>query len=114
MPRDTVCRRRKARLRAFGRMAVGEHFRAVPVKHEQIRMPAERERGFGGLAQLLADGAEPRTRTLPGIVVAVELIGAERAVRVGQGQGGGAQRGSRAGDGGEREVAVVAVRREAA
>jgi hypothetical protein len=62
----------------------------------------------------LPQPGEPSLGVLPRIVVSVKLVRAERAVQVSQGQLARAEPGREARAGGEREVAVVAVRLKSA
>jgi hypothetical protein len=77
---------------AFDGVPVGEKIRAVAIEDEQVGVATEGEGGFGILAERLANGAKPSPGTLPGVVGAVELLGAEGAVIVGEGDGRGSER----------------------
>src|ERR1039458_6386456 len=76
-------------------------------------MAAEGEADFGLLAEVLLDAGEPGFGVFPGWVVAVELVGAEGVVHVGEVERSVAYIGGEAGGGDELEIAVVAVGFEA-
>ena len=63
--------------------------------------------------QFLPRRREPGLGALPGVVGAVELVGAEGPVAVGQDEAGSAPAGARVREGSQRQAAVIAVRREA-
>ena len=94
-------------------MVILVHIGLVPQEHEPVAVPAEGERGLRPLAEILHQGRKPGLGVFPGIVIAVELIRAEGAVAVTQGQDRAAQRGTPVGLRRERQVAIVAVRHEA-
>ena len=98
---------------AFVGMVIGEDVGAVAIEHEEIAVPAEGEADVGLGAECLLHAGEPGLGVLPGIEVAVELIGAEGVIHVGEVERAVAEVRGKAGDGGEIEIAVVAVGTEA-
>ena len=98
---------------AFVGMVIGEDVGAVAVEHEEIAVAAEGETDVGLGAECLLHAGEPGLGVFPRIEIAVELIGAEGVVHVGEVEGAVAEVGGKAGDGGEIEIAVVAVGAEA-
>jgi hypothetical protein len=65
------------RLKAFCSMPVGEHLRPVAIKNEKIGVPPVCERGIRAAPEGLTRRGEPGTSTLPRVIVAIKLLGAE-------------------------------------
>src|SRR6476659_6390850 len=76
-------------------------------------MAAIGERDLRLITEILPCGGEPGARTFPGIVVAVELLGAKWPVVVRECNRGGAERGVHSGARRKRKVAIVAIFNEA-
>jgi hypothetical protein len=98
---------------AFVGVVIGEHVGAVAVEHEEIAVAAVGEAGSGLGAQGLLHAGEPGFGIFPGVEIAVELVGAERVVHVGQVEGAVAEIGGKASDGGELQVAIITICHEA-
>src|SRR5580765_6491172 len=88
---------------------IGEHIRAIAIEHEEVAMAAEGETGAGLRSQRLLYAGEPGLRVLPGIEVAVELVRPERMIHVRQIERAVAEVGRQTRDGGELQIAIVAV-----
>ena len=82
---------------AFVGVVIGEDLRLVAIEHEQVAVPAEGEARAGLLAERLLHAGEPGLGVFPRIEIAVELVGAEWVVHVGQVDGAVADAGGDAG-----------------
>ena len=100
-------------LLAFVGMVVGVDRRIVAQQHEEIAVAAVAEIGGGVVTERLLESGEPGLGVFPGVVGAVELVGAEGMVHVGEGGVALAERRPVVGERGELQVAVVAVGEEA-